>query len=161
MNERMLREQLAEFLSWSDAHLDWKKALAGFPARLRGIRQKGAPHSAWELLEHVRIAQRDILEFSRNPKHVSPEFPAGYWPRTSGPPNPAAWEKSVNAFFRDREAMRKLVVDPRTDLFARIPHGTGQTVLREALLVADHNAHHLGQFILLRQLLGAWPGTRG
>jgi len=108
------------------------------------------------LLEHMRIAQWDILEFSRDPKHVSPDWPAGYWPESPEPPNTKAWGKSLKTFARDLAAMKRLVVNPTTDLFARIPHGTGQTILREALLVADHNAYHLGQVIVLRRLLGAW-----
>jgi len=156
MNDKSLREQLVKFLGWHHAHLDWPEALAGLPAPLRGLRPKGAPHSAWELLEHVRIAQWDILEFSRNPLHVSPDFPSGYWPKSSAPPNPAAWGKSVKAFLRDRRAMQKLIADRETDPFLPIPHGSGQTVLREALLLADHNSYHLGQFLLLRRLLGAW-----
>ena len=156
MNEKLLRRQLAQSLAWGDAHLDWPQALEGFPPELRGVRPKGAPHSAWELLEHVRIAQWDILEFSRNPKHVSPDFPAGYWPRSAAPPSPAAWSNSVKTFLRDRKDFQQLVTDPKTDLFARIPHGSGQTILREVLLAADHNSHHLGQFILVRRLLGAW-----
>jgi len=156
MNEKLLRRQLAQSLAWGDAHLDWPQALEGFPPELRGVRPKGAPHSAWELLEHVRIAQWDILEFSRNPKHVSPDFPAGYWPRSAAPPSPAAWSNSVKTFLRDRKEFQQLVTDPKTDLFARIPHGSGQTILREILLAADHNSHHLGQFILVRRLLGAW-----
>lgn len=156
MNEKSLRRQLAEFLGWDHAHLDWPQALAHFPARLRGAKPEGAAHSAWELLEHARIAQWDILEFSRNPKHVSPDFPGGYWPKTPAPPSAAAWDRSVRAFLRDRGAMQKLVLNPKTDLSARIPHGSGQTILREALLVADHNSYHLGQLVLLRRLLGAW-----
>jgi hypothetical protein len=109
------------------------------------------------VLEHLRIAQRDILEFSRNPKHVSPDFPAGYWPAGDAPPDDAAWDRSVAAFRADLKAMQDLVADPKTDLFARIPHGQGQTILREALLVADHNAYHLGQLIVVRRALGAWP----
>jgi len=105
----------------------------------------------------MRIAQWDILEFSRNPKHVSPAFPAGYWPETDAPPDAKAWEQSVANFRADLLAMEKLVADSRTDLYARIPHGEGQTILREALLVADHNAYHLGQLVMLRRLLGAWP----
>jgi hypothetical protein len=156
MDERTLREHLRKALSWSEGHVDWKTALAGLPAKSRGQKPAGAPHSAWELLEHVRIAQWDILEFSRNPKHVSPDFPSGYWPETPVPPNDAAWEKSVRSFQSDLEAMEKLVADPKTDLAAPIPHGSGQTILREALLLADHNAYHLGQFVLLRRLLGNW-----
>jgi uncharacterized damage-inducible protein DinB len=116
----------------------------------------GAPYSAWQLLEHMRIAQRDILEFSRNPKHVSPEWPEGYWPTKEAPPTKAAWSNSVRAFRSDLRAMQKLVANPASDLFARIPHGDGQTLLREALLVADHNSYHLGQLVMLRRLLGAW-----
>jgi hypothetical protein len=114
------------------------------------------PYSIWELLEHMRIAQWDILEFSRDAKHVSPEWPKGYWLAAGQKPTPAMWEKSLKAFSRDLAAMKKLVGNPRTDLFAPIPHGKGQTILREALLVADHNAYHLGQVLLVRRLLGNW-----
>jgi len=116
------------------------------------------PHTPWRLLEHLRIAQWDILEFSRNPKHVSPSFPDGYWPRSDAPPDAAAWDRSVAAFRADLKAMQDLVADPATDLFALLPHGEGQTILREALLVADHNAYHLGQLVMLRRALGAWDG---
>ena len=156
MKDRALRDHLLNLLSGRGAHLDWKAAFTGIPPKLRGIRPEGLPYSAWELLEHMRIAQWDILEFSRNLKHVSPDWPAGYWPESPEPPNTKVWEKSVKIFARDLAAMKKLVVNPRTDLFARIPHGAGQTILREALLVADHNAYHLGQVIVLRRLLGAW-----
>ena len=156
MNEKLLREHVADLLSGRNAHVDWKAAFSGIPPKLRGVRPEGSPYSAWELLEHMRIAQWDILEFSRDSKHVSPDWPAGYWPGTPGPPNANAWEKSLKLFARDLAAMKKLVVNPKTGLFARIPHGTGQTILREALLVADHNAYHLGQVILVRRLLGAW-----
>ena len=117
----------------------------------------GLQHTGWQLLEHSRIAQRDILEFSRNPKHVSPGFPEGYWPTTPGPPDETAWDKSVEAFERDLGEIISLVKNPKTDLLARIPHGDGQTILREALLVADHNAYHLGQLVDLRRALGEWP----
>jgi hypothetical protein len=156
MDEKILREQLAKALGWGEAHVDWKKAVAGLPAKQRGVKPPGAPYSAWELLEHARIAQWDMLEFCRDPKHVSPDFPAGYWPKTPTPPDATAWDKSVKALEKDLQEMQKLVMDPRTDLAAAIPHGTGQTILREAFLVADHNSYHLGQFVLLRKLLGAW-----
>lgn len=156
MNDKALREHLQKVITSSEAHVDWKDAAKDMPATLRGEKPKGAPHSAWELLEHVRIAQWDILEFSRNAKHASPDFPDGYWPKSVAPPDEAAWDKSIRAFEKDLEAMAKLVADPNTDLFAPIPHGSGQTVLREALLLADHNAYHLGQFVLLRRMLGAW-----
>ncbi len=134
------------------------------PAELRGAKpsavlaavQAALPYSVWRLLEHMRIAQRDILEFSRNPKHVSPEWPDGYWPQGDAPPDDAAWDRSIKAFRADLKAVEELVTDPSTDLFARIPHGDGQTILREALLVADHNAYHLGQIVTVRRLLGAW-----
>jgi hypothetical protein len=156
VDEKILREQLGKALDWDEAHADWKTAVAGLPAIERGIRPPGAPHSAWELLEHARIAQWDILEFCRNPKHVSPDFPAGYWPKTPAPPHAAAWDKSMKAFEKDLQEMQELLMDPRTDLAAPIPHGSGQTILREAFLVADHNSYHLGQFVLLRKLLGTW-----
>ena len=156
MNEKLLREHLTNLLSGGGAHLDWKASFAGIPPKLRGVRPSGLPHSLWEMLEHLRIAQWDILEFSRNPKHVSPDWPQGYWPGSPEPPNEEAWEKSLKLFGRDLAAMEKLVANPKTDLFARIPHGTGQTILREALLVADHNAYHLGQVVFIRRLLGAW-----
>jgi len=157
MNEKLLRTQLANAIGSSHAHVDWPEAVKNFPAKSRGVRPPGSPHSAWELLEHARIAQWDILEFSRDPKHLSPDFPAGYWPKSPAPPTAAAWDQSAKALLRDRREMQKLVASPKTDLLARIPHGTGQTLLREALLVADHNAYHLGQFLLVRRLLGKWP----
>lgn len=159
MDEKSLRDYLRRFLNWHEAHLDWQAALKNFPVKLRGKRPKGAPHSAWELLEHMRIATHDILEFSRDPKYVSPEWPSGYWPKKPAPPNATAWHKSVKALSRDLDEMGKLVANPATDLFARIPHGSGQTILREALLIADHNAYHLGQLVLVRRLLGCWPVT--
>lgn len=152
-----LRNHLVYLLSGGGAHVSLEQALADFPRELRGAKPVGLPFTAWRLLEHLRIAQWDILEFSRNPKHVSPEFPQGYWPEGDAPPGDAAWEKSVKAFQADLRAMQRLVKNPSTDLPARIPHGTGQTILREALLVADHNSYHLGQLVLLRRLLGAWP----
>ena len=156
MSEKILREYLQKFLNWGDAHTDWKSALAEIPSKARGAKPKGAPYSVWELLDHARLAQRDILEFCRNPKYVSPEWPAGYWPKTPAPPSAAAWEKSVGEFFRDLKEMQDLVADPKTDLYARIPWGDGQTILREALLLADHNAYHLGQIVLVRRLAGTW-----
>jgi hypothetical protein len=137
--------------------LNFDKAVAGLPAKLRGAKPAGVPHTPWRLVEHMRRSQWDILEFSRNPRHVSPEFPEGYWPQGDGPPSSKAWDASIKAFRKDLKDMEKLVDDPKTDLFARIPHGEGQTILREALLVADHNAYHLGQLVVIRRLLGAWP----
>ena len=151
-----LREHLVELLCARNAHADLEAALSGFPAKLRGKKPRGAPHTAWQLLEHIRIAQWDILEFTRNPKHVSPAWPDGYWPKTAAPPRRAAWNESVRRVRADLKAMQMLVGNKKTRLFARIPHVTGQTVLREALLLADHNAYHVGQLVLLRRLLGTW-----
>ncbi|HKA07696.1 MAG TPA: DinB family protein [Gemmataceae bacterium] len=157
MNENALREHLLELIGGKSAHLTFDDAIADLPPALRGKRVAGSPHSAWRLVEHMRIAQWDILEFSRSPRHQSPEFPAGYWPPGDAPPDDKAWDRSVAAFRSDLAAMQALVADPQTDLFARIPHGDGQTILREALLVADHNSYHIGQLVMLRRALGAWP----
>ncbi|MBV9769046.1 MAG: DinB family protein [Bryobacterales bacterium] len=151
-----LRQHLLDLLRGRNAHADFDTVMADFPSRLRGVKPPGAPHSAWQLLEHMRIAQWDILEFSRDAKHKSPPWPEGYWPDSETPPSAAAWNNSQGSFRADSEAMAKLVADKNTDLFAPIPHGTGQTILREALLLADHNAYHVGQMVLLRRLLGAW-----
>jgi DinB superfamily len=149
------RQHLVQLLEGGGAHLTFDAAINGFPIALRGKRPKGSPHSPWELLEHMRIAQWDILEFTRDPKHVSPDFPLGYWPAKPAPPNAQAWDTSVKAFRVDHKAMIALVSKKSTNLLAPIPHGDGQTVFREALVLADHNAYHLGQFMLLRRMLGA------
>ena len=153
-----LREHLVYLLKGGGAHVHFTDAIEGFPEAKRGAFIEGLPHTGWQLLEHVRIAQWDILEFSRDAKHVSPGFPEGYWPKTPVPPDESAWEKSVQAFQHDLQEMIKLVKNPRTDLYAKIPHGDGQTILRETLVLADHNAYHLGQLVDLRRVLGAWPG---
>ncbi len=158
VDDQALRQHVLHLLESGGAHLDFEKAIAGLPTEQRAVKPAGAAHTAWQLLEHLRIAQWDILEFSRNPKHVSPEWTRGYWPEGDTPPNDAAWDRSLEAFRADLKAIKHLVADRATDLFRRIPHGDGQTILREALLVADHNAYHLGQLVMLRRLLGAWPG---
>ncbi len=155
-NDLALRQQIKDLLTRDEAHAGFDAAVKDMPGPLRGKVPEGSEHSPWQLLEHLRIAQWDILEFTRNPKHVSPEFPSGYWPATAVPPNDKAWEKSVYAFRADHQALVDLVMDESSDLFAKISHGDGQTILRQALLVADHNAYHLGQLILLRRQLGAW-----
>jgi uncharacterized damage-inducible protein DinB len=151
-----LRQHLLDLLRGRNAHADFDASVADFPSRLRGAKPPGAPHTAWQLLEHMRIAQWDILEFSRDAKHKSPPWPEGYWPKTEAPPNAASWNNSLRSFRADLKAMAKLVADKKTDLFAKIPHGSGQTILRETLLIADHNSYHLGQMVLLRRLLGTW-----
>jgi hypothetical protein len=154
--DQILREHLLALLSEGDAHLKFDAAVEKLPADVRGKRPAATSHSPWELLEHMRITLWDILEFCRNPKHVSPEFPAGYWPAQAAPPNEKAWNDSVSSFGADLSAMTKLVADPSLDLFTAIPHGDGKTVLREALLAADHNSYHLGQLVIVRRLLGEW-----
>jgi len=157
-HEKSLRKHLVELLKGGSAHAKFDDVIKNLPVKVRGAKPAKFPHSPWMLLEHLRLAQRDILEFSRNAKHVSPPWPSGYWPKTEGPPNAAAWNRSVEQFRRDLRAMQKLVASPKADLFARIPWGDGQTILREALLVADHNAYHLGQMLDVRRMLGAWEG---
>ena len=156
-HDQALREQLVALLKGGGAHVHFMDALDGFPEAKRGTFVEGLAHTGWQLIEHVRIAQWDIVEFSRDAKHVSPGFPEGYWPKTPVPPDQAAWQKSVEAFQQDLQEMIKLVNNPKTDLYMVIPHGDGQTILRQALLLADHNAYHLGQLIDLRRALGAWP----
>jgi hypothetical protein len=156
-NNASLRKHLVDVLKGGSAHVQFMDALEEFPPNKRGTFAPGLPHTGWQLLEHSRIAQWDILEFSRNAKHVSPGFPEGYWPKTPGPPTEGDWDKSVQQFQRDLNEMIELVKSSRTDLFAKIPHGDGQTLLRQALVLADHNAYHLGQLVDLRRALGTWP----
>lgn len=155
-HERELREHLINLLRGRGAHADFDAAIEGLPAAMRGTVPKGLPWSPWQILEHLRIAQWDILEFSRDAKHVSPDWPSGYWPKDPAPPKADAWDQTVKAFHRDLKAMQELVKDPASDLYARIPHGDGQTLLREALVLADHNSYHVGQMVAVRRLLGAW-----
>jgi hypothetical protein len=150
---KVLREQLLHAMKGEQSHIGFESAITGFPAELAGAKPDGAPHSAWQLLEHLRIAQHDILEFSRNPGHQSPKWPEGYWPRTATPPNNHAWEASIAAFREDARALEELVGDPNQDLFKPIQGGDGQTLLREALVVAAHNSYHLGQFVYLKKTL--------
>lgn len=150
-----LRKYVLELLDGRSAHISFEAAIRGFPINLINERPEGSPHSAWELLEHIRLAQDDILEFTRNADHVSPEFPDGYWNREVG--GTVDWQRSSDKILGDLQAMRDLVADPETDLFARIPHGKGQTILREALVLADHNSYHLGQMMLLRKMLETAP----
>ncbi|HLJ25535.1 MAG TPA: DinB family protein [Candidatus Angelobacter sp.] len=148
-----VRQHIVNLLTKAEAHLDARNELKDFPRKLRGSRPEGAPHTPWQLLEHMRLAQWDILRFSVDASHVSPKWPEGYWPENDSPPSDKAWEKSVRQFLSDQAAMVKLVRDPKRDLLAPIPHGIGQTLLREALLVADHNAYHLGQIVMVRRIL--------
>jgi len=154
--DKDLRQHVLYLLQGGGAHAKFDEAIANFPAELRGQKPPNLPHSPWMLLEHLRLAQWDILEFSRNRKHKSPDWPSGYWPSSDGPSS-AQWNASIKKFRGDLKAMADLVKDPKIDLFAKIPWGDGQTILREALLLADHNAYHLGQLVDVRRALGAWP----
>jgi hypothetical protein len=154
--DQSLRDHLLELLRGGHGHATFDKAIKDLPPNLRGAKAPGLAHTLWQLLEHLRLAQWDILEFSRDKNHVSPDWPQGYWPETAAPPDDAAWETSVESFRRGLQTMQDLVADPKTDLFAKLPWGDGQTVLREAMLTADHNAYHIGQIVSTRQALGAW-----
>jgi hypothetical protein len=159
MDDAVVRAHLVKLLQGGDAHLDAESTFKGIPFKSWGRRPEGAPHTLWQLLEHLRIATWDILEFSRSKRHVSPPWPESYWPDEDGPANAAAVKKSLSAFRADLKAMQALVKNPATDLAAKIAWGDGQTILREALVLADHNAYHLGQCVLVRRLLGIAPGS--
>jgi uncharacterized damage-inducible protein DinB len=152
-----IRDQVAKLLDWGDAHVTFEKGVAGIAPRFRGVIPPGLEHSPWQLVEHLRIAQADILEFCRSAKYEEKKWPDDYWPKSAAPRTAAAWKASIAAFRRDRRALQQLAKDRTIDLFAQIPHGTGQTYVREILLIADHTAYHLGQLILVRRALGIWP----
>jgi hypothetical protein len=151
-----LREQLIKLLGWKAAHVNFDDVVEGVPSHMQGVRPEGLPYSPWELLEHMRITQRDILDFCRDPSYQAPKWPDDYWPRETFPPTEDTWQESVAAFRSDRKALQDLVADPTLDLYTQIPHGDGQTYLREVVLVADHSAYHLGEFVAVRRLLGVW-----
>jgi hypothetical protein len=155
-NDAALREQLRKVLDWEDAHVGFDTAVEGIPAELCGKKPDGAPYSAWQLLEHLRMAQHDILDFCRNPKYQEMKWPDDYWPASPAPKSAADWDESIRQFHADLKALQDLAADPSIDLFAKIPHGSGQTYLRELLLVADHTAYHVGELVVVRRLLGIW-----
>ncbi|MFP3941601.1 MAG: DinB family protein [Thermoanaerobaculia bacterium] len=155
--DERLRLHLVRVLDGRNAHVDFEGAVADLPAALRGRRPEGMPHSPWEVLEHLRIAQEEILEFSRRPDWTSPAWPEGCWPAGPKPPDDGAWDRSLDGFRSDLAAMKELVLDPEHDLYQPFPWGEGETLLREALLLADHNAYHLGELVAVRRMLGAWP----
>ena len=155
MSDDLLRGQVADVLDWKNAHAGFDAAVEGVPEHVRGRRAVGLPHSPWELLEHMRIAQRDILEFCVDANYKEMKWPDDYWPKAGEQPTAEQWDGSLAAFRADRQELKRLAAE--ADLFAKIPHGSGQTILREILLVADHNAYHVGQLVLVRRALGAWP----
>jgi len=152
-NDRQLREHVLQLLRGGDAHIDFDDLIKAFPLDRINEKIEGVPYTAWQVLEHMRIAQWDILEFSRNADHISPSFPVGYWPAPDSPAGLESWTQAIESFRSDLQAMQNLVDDDSLDLMAPLPHGTGQTLLREALLVADHNAYHLGTLTLIKRLL--------
>lgn len=154
--DQVLRQHLTRLLDWPDAHADFEAVIADVAPSLRGVRPPQLPYSLWQLLEHLRRAQHDILDFCRNPQYKHLNWPDDYWPQAEEPPAPDAWDQSVAAFRADRQALIEFFSDPALDLFAEIPHGDGQTYLREILLAADHNAYHFGEMVAVRRLLGAW-----
>ncbi len=154
--EAAIRQHVGRLLAWEDAHVGFDAAVDGVPGALRGVKPPGLPYTPWQLLEHLRRTQHDILEFCRNPAYRELNWPDDYWPGAPAPPSPAAWDDSVAAFRQDRTALQQLATDPDVDLTATIPHGSGQTYLRELLLVADHSAYHVGELIVVRRLLGIW-----
>ncbi|HEX5474824.1 MAG TPA: DinB family protein [Vicinamibacterales bacterium] len=156
MNDEAVRDHVGRLLGWHEAHVGFDAAVADLPSEMQGRVPAGAPYSPWQLLEHLRIAQHDILDFCRNPQYEQLDWPRQYWPESAVPPATADWEESVAAFRRDRTALQALARDSNIDLLARIPHGSGQTYLRELLLAADHAAYHIGELVLIRRLLGAW-----
>ena len=156
-DDKSLRQQIARTLDWEDAHAGFESAVNGLPAALRGKVPPGLPYSAWQLVEHIRITQADILEFCVAPKYEEKEWPKEYWPDSTEPPSAKAWDESIAAVKRDRAKLAALAIDAKTDLTAPVPNGSGQTYLREVLLTADHTAYHVGELIVLRRLLGAWP----
>jgi hypothetical protein len=158
-DDNALRQQIARTLDWEDAHASFDSAVNGLPAGLRGKVPQGLPYSAWQLVEHIRITQADILEFCVAATYKEKEWPKQYWPASAEPPSAKAWEESIAAFRRDRSALAKVATDPKIDLTARVPNGTGQTYLREILLTADHSAYHVGELLVVRRLLNAWPAA--
>lgn len=159
-SDQELREQLIQLLRSRNAHMPLESAVADFPMEAINKRPPNVPYTPWHLLEHIRITQWDILEFIRNPKHISPAWPEGYWPDQDANADPSDWNKTLQSYRADLDALEEMVRDPETDLFTPIPHGDGQNILREILTVSDHSAYHTGEFAILRQVMGTWPKNR-
>ena len=157
-SDESIRKHVLYLLRGGGAHLSFDDFVNSFPADLCGRQIEGLPYTPWQVLEHMRLAQWDILEFSRDPDHISPEFPKGYWPNPDDLGNPTLWQQTIDQFQKDLKQMEALVADPSTDLHAKIPHGDGQTILREALLIADHNAYHLGTLAVMARIAKSVPG---
>jgi hypothetical protein len=158
-HDTALRELVSRLLAWEDAHAGFDAAVQGFPTEDRGTQPAGLPYSGWQLVEHLRITQKDILDFCVAPEYEEREWPEDYWPTSAQPPSDGAWDESIRQYKEDRRALQQLATNPEIDLGARVPHGKDQTYIRELLLVADHTAYHVGQLILVRRLLGSWPAA--
>jgi uncharacterized damage-inducible protein DinB len=155
--DQILKDRLLNLISGKGAHVDFETAIKGISAKYYGAIVEGVPFSLWQLLEHMRLAQHDILDYIRNPNYVSPTWPEGYWPKTNAPQKRTAWSESLKNFRKDLQEIKALLADPKSNLFQQIPHGKkGHSILREILLIADHNAYHLGQLVMMRRLLGIW-----
>ncbi len=159
MSNEPIREYLSRLLAWEDAHVGFDAVVAGIPENLRGTQPAGLPYSPWQMLEHLRRTQHDILDFCQNSHYEELKWPDDYWPSSPAPSSAAAWDESIRQFRDDRQALQGLAADSTIDLFARIPHGQGQTYLRELVLVADHTSYHVGQLVLIRRLLGIWKSS--
>jgi hypothetical protein len=157
MSDEAIRDHLQRVLDWEDAHVGFDKVVAGIPPALRGQKPDGLPYSPWQLVEHLRRAQADILDFCVNPSYRELEFPDDYWPESAAPASDGEWDDSLRRFRDDRRALQALAANRAIDLSSRIPHGQGQTYLRELILTADHTAYHLGELVVVRRLLGIWP----
>lgn len=155
-SDQVVREQLLALLIGGNAHMTFEQAVADFPAEHYNTRPPNITYTPWHILEHLRIAQWDIFEFIRNPNYESPQWPEGYWPHPSEMTDPEGWERTISAFLADLGSLRQIVKNPDTDLYAQIPHAKGYTIFREILVVADHNAYHIGEFGVLRQVMGTW-----
>ena len=159
-SDKVARDQLLALLRGGNAHMPYDQAVADFPMTEINTRPPNVPYTPWHLLEHIRLAQWDILEFIKNPQHVSPPWPDGYWPDRDEHADEAAWHKTIASFRADLKALQDIVQDPNTDLTAPIPHAKDYTIFREILVVSDHNAYHIGEFAILRQVMGTWPANR-
>ena len=155
-DDKELRKQVVDLLSGGNAHMGFKETVAGFPMAEINTFPPNVTYTPWHLMEHIRIAQSDILEFVRQPGHVSPEWPAGYWPDNAEKTDAGGWQRTIEGIQVDLETMKQIALDPQVDLTAELAHAPGYTILREALLVADHNTHHLGEFAILREVMGTW-----
>ena len=155
-NETILKHQLVEVITKGNAHASFEEVVEGIPIKHLGAKPGNLPYSIWQLVEHIRITQKDILEFSRNPQHISPEWPDEYWPEQDAPANEQEWLQSLDHIKKDRKAFIDLLNDPSADLYTQYAHGEGQNLLREALLIADHTSYHMGEIIVLRRILNDW-----